>query len=142
MRVASSSLPHHSLKHVTLSPNREMNEWQWQTVVSCELWMMRIRIICRLHHVTIVPYHIVFITLYNFTVNFCWVWGCCHFLHRIASCLLVELKICREIEFMIRHFGWCGGCVSMWFTLQRRSFAYLSCEPLWADQNRQEPESI
>lgn len=62
--------------------------------------------------------------------------------YRIASCLLVELKICREIEFMIWHFGWCGGCVSMRFTLQRRSFAYSTCEPLWADQNRQESESI
>lgn len=97
MRVASSSLPHHSLKHATLSPNREMNGMAMAN--GRELWMMRIRIICRLHHVPIIPYHIIFITLHNFTVNLCSARGWCHFLHRIACRVFT-----RRIKNMSRNW--------------------------------------
>ena len=101
MHVASSSLPHHSLIHATFLPNREMNEWK--TVVYGE-WRETESAKERIFIHTACYCHIIFITIHCKTPFvphrlFSYTFFCITF--SAAFCLLVELKIRREIEFMI-----------------------------------------
>lgn len=119
MRVASSSLPHHSLKYATFAAIREINEWKMVVNRMIETTIWRIENDSTNIHSMLLSYH-----FHNYT-----------YLHPLARhrCLLDELKICREIEFIAIAFG--GVCrsqfVYMWFTLQKAAHLHIWHSDAW-----------